>query len=346
MFFTNVQKSNEGEDSSVAESPDLFKLIHTSLPLLSSRNMSIWIFKAILQKVISFLPFSQQINFFFQKYITKGVILSDEYFEDRLLHCREHFKNFRKYNSTVYFSCLEIGTGWYPVVPLGYFLYGAKSITTVDLVRLSNGKLIGETFSKFLEYHKKGKLEILLPGILNERLLILLEEAENPTRDFYAVLDKHLITYMVMDARKLHLPNNSVDLITSNNTFEHVDCNALEGILIVFKKMLKVGGVMSHAIDLSDHFAHMDKSITIYNFLKFSQSQWSLIDNSIQPQNRMRIYDYRNVYKKLSIPINEEISREFILDDYRKVKVDEAFLLHSEQENAVSHSTLISVGLE
>ena len=69
--------------------------------------MSKWILKAIVQKGISFLPFSQKINYFFQKYVTRGVYLSDEYFEDRLIHCREHYKQFRKYSSVKDFSHLE-----------------------------------------------------------------------------------------------------------------------------------------------------------------------------------------------------------------------------------------------
>ena len=148
---------------------------------------------------------------------------------------------------------------------------------------------------------------------------------------------------MVMDARKRHLPDASIDLVTSNNTLEHIYPNVLEGILEKLKLLCKNGGVMSHFIDLSDHFAHMDTSITIYNFLRFSDAQWKWIDNSIQPMNRMRIYDYRNLYKKLSIPITEEINREINMDDYRKVKVHPTFLSHSEIENAVSHSWLVSV---
>jgi len=302
-----------------------------------------WIAKAIVQKGISFLPFSRRINFFFQKYITKGVHLTDEYFEDRLVHCANHYKYFRKYNSTKHFSHLEIGTGWYPVVPAGIFLYGASSITTVDLNPLSNLQNVHITLKKFLDYHKKGRLSKLLPGISEERLKVLLQEAENPSKDFVDLLERHHIVYLVMDARKLSLPDASIDLITSNNTFEHVYPEVLEGILQKLKSLSKSGGVMSHAIDLSDHYAHIDKGITIYNFLRFSDAQWKWIDNSIQPLNRLRIYDYRNLHSKLSIPVTEEINSEFDLNDYRKVKVDKKFSVYSEEENAVSHSLVISV---
>lgn len=302
-----------------------------------------WIVKAIIQKGISFLPYGNKVNFLFQKYITKGVYLSDEYFEDRLMHCRDHYKHFRQYNSTKDFSHLELGTGWYPVVPTGMFLYGAASITTVDLVRLSNPSLTNVALKKFAAYHKSSKLEKLLPGVNPDRLKIVLEEAENPSTDFFDLLEKHNITYMVMDARKLQLANNSIDLITSNNTFEHIYPEILEGILDKLKHLCKRGGVMSHAIDLSDHFAHMDKSISIYNFLKFSDWQWKMIDNSIQPMNRMRIYEYELLYNKLNIPITQREYRKPDMDAYNKVKVDAKFLKHPAEENAISHCSLVSV---
>ncbi|HEY4800248.1 MAG TPA: class I SAM-dependent methyltransferase [Bacteroidia bacterium] len=302
-----------------------------------------WIFKAIVQKGISFLPFGQKVNFLFQKYVTRGVYLSDQYFEDRLNHCREHFRNFKKYNSTANFSHLELGTGWYPVVPTGMFLYGAGSITTVDIARLCNEERTHVTLRKFVEYHQNGKLKKFLPGISEERLNTLLEEAKHPTFDYYAMLEKHNIVYMVMDARKLHLADGSIDLITSNNTFEHIYAEILKGILTEFKRIARPGGVMSHSIDMSDHFAHFDNSISVYNFLQYSDTQWRWIDNCIQPQNRMRIYDFRNLYKNLFIPLSEEINLEPNLDEYRKVKVDPKFLDHPETENAVCYSCLVSV---
>jgi len=339
-----ITKENEYSNNS----PRLYSfedsLVFAIRTMVYLRNlMAKWILKAIVQKGISFLPYSHNINFLFQKYVTRGVFLSDEYFEDRLIHCAQHYKNFRKYNSTQNFSHLEIGTGWYPVVPAGMFLYGAGSITTVDLTRLSNPYFTLDTLRKFHEYHNKGKLEKFLPGISQERLKIVLSEAENPSKDFFDLLEKHNIVYMVMDARKLYLPDGSIDLITSNNTFEHIYPNILHGILEKLKLLCKKGGVMSHAIDLSDHFAHMDDTITIYNFLKFSDSAWKWIDNSVQPMNRMRIYDYEVLYKKIGIPVSERIDREPLMDDYRKVKVHEKFLPYSAEENAVSHSSIVSV---
>lgn len=60
--------------------------------------MKKWILKAIVQKTISFLPFKHRINYFFQKHITKGVNLGDEYFYDRLEHARQHLQNYFEFS--------------------------------------------------------------------------------------------------------------------------------------------------------------------------------------------------------------------------------------------------------
>lgn len=306
--------------------------------------MQKWIFKAVVQKVISFLPFGHRVNFLFQKYVTRGVDLSDEYFEGRLIHAREHYKYFRKYCAEEKFSHLEIGTGWYPVVPLGMFLYGADSVTTIDLVRFINEERFRSTIKKYYEYSKSGKLNSFIPNILQDRLKVLVEEVESPScGSLGAFLEKFRTEYHVADARKVPFLDKSFDLITSNNTFEHVYPEALEGILKEFKRLCKKGGVMSHSIDMSDHFAHMDSGITIYNFLRYSEAQWKWINNSIQPMNRWRIYDYRELYAKLSIPVTEEVNREVVMENYNKVKVSQRFLSHSAEENAISHTQLISV---
>lgn len=54
--------------------------------------MKKWILKAFIQKVITFLPFSFKINYLFQKYVTKHVHLTDEFFDIMLNHFEELFE--------------------------------------------------------------------------------------------------------------------------------------------------------------------------------------------------------------------------------------------------------------
>ena len=144
----------------------------------------------------------------------------------------------------------------------------------------------------------------------------------------------------VQDARSTQHKDGYFDLLVSNNVFEHIYPSLLKGIVKEFDRITKKNGLQSHFIDMSDHFAHADKSITVYNYLKFSEKQWAWIDNSVQPQNRMRLHDYLKILK----PFNSNISRnreragnEFELC---KVKIDRGLWGDSVEGVAITHTHL------
>ncbi|NUO03298.1 MAG: hypothetical protein HUU01_22025 [Saprospiraceae bacterium] len=94
---------------------------------------------------------------------------------------------------------------------------------------------------------------------------------------------------------------------------------------------------------MSDHFAHFDKSITIYHFLRFSEQAWQIIDNSIQPQNRLRFKAYKQMYQELGIPITEENVRPGSQEQVGQERIHRTFLqAYSKEELAISHGYLIS----
>jgi len=309
--------------------------------------MKKWVQKAIVQKTISYLPFSNKLNFFFQKYVTRGVNLSDEFFTDRLDHAREHMGAYKKLTgNAIPASCLEIGTGWYPIVPVCFFLAGSDNIYSVDIAFHTNKERIRATLEKLDHSFHSGQLEAYF-GVLPERLATL----ENilgryDSLSLNEILQNLHFTYLVEDARRLSLPDHSIDLINSNNTFEHIYPDILIPILREFKRVARqVGGVQSHFIDMSDHFAHFDQSISIYNFLQFSDRRWKWIDNSVQPQNRMRIYDYRKIYSDLSIPFTVESFRPGNPEQLALIRLADRFMGNPPEENAVSHAHVISAQL-
>ncbi len=307
--------------------------------------MKKWIMKAIIQKTISYLPFSNNINYLFQKFVTKGVYLTDEYFYDRLEHAKVHLNSYKKYSGkNIPDVTLEIGTGWYPVVPVAFFLSGTKKTYSVDISFLTSKERIRTTLEMYIVSEKEKKLTTYI-NILPERFSVLEEILKNiNSLSLQQILEKLNIVYLIDDAGKLDLPDQSIDLINSNNTFEHIYPTFLIPILKEFKRVVKRNhGIMSHFIDMSDHFAHFDKTINIYNFLRFSDKQWKLIDNSIQPQSRLRIYDYRKIYSDLNIPINEESFREGNIIELQSIKTDEKYRNHPLNETAKSHCHFVSV---
>tara|TARA_B110000503_G_scaffold51622_1_gene83290 strand:- start:3356 stop:4285 length:930 start_codon:yes stop_codon:yes gene_type:complete len=305
--------------------------------------MKKWKQKVIVQKTISYLPGSHKINYIFQKYITKGVCLKDIYFYDRLDHAKTHLKSYQKYskNTTPNIS-LEIGAGWYPVVPVSFFLTGTNKIYSVDVTFLTSKERIKTTLNKFVECNNLGKLKEYIT-IIPERFQVIEDLLNNFEEYSLDEILNHLnLTYLIEDARNLSLESGSIDFINSNNTFEHIYPSILIPILKDFKRVIKRDGVMSHFIDMSDHFAHFDKSINIYNFLQFTDAKWKWIDNSIQPQSRIRIYDYKEIYSDLKIPISEESFRKGNLKDLESISLAKKYLEKPLEEIAKSHCHFIS----
>jgi hypothetical protein len=305
-----------------------------------------WKTKAIVQKIISYLPHGYRLNFLMQKYITKGVLLSDEYFEDRLGHASDHLKAYQKhYPLSSLKTTLELGTGWYPVVPIAMFLAGAETIYSVDLTSLTDKDKLIKTIERFVWAYKNGSLENKI-DISKDRIAVL----EAVLSDFRSLSDEAILEMLqlkllVGDARCLPLPSRSIDLIHSNNTFEHIYPGILKGILTEFKRLLDPKtGVMSHFIDMSYHFAHFDKNISIYNFLQYSDQVWSIIDNSIQPQNRWRFSEYLGLYSDLKISILHFDKRIGNSLDLEQIILDSKYANFEKDDLLVSHCRIESIG--
>lgn len=304
-----------------------------------------WIIKALIQKTISYLPWSHRINVFFQKHITGGFYLDDGHFGQKLQHAEAHLEYLRAHGRPDPRSrILELGTGWYPVVPVLFYLTGAGEVFSIDIRPWMTRQTQQNTILKYREWKERGLLQDLWPQVDPERWDLLMQVADHPGQYSREELNKLMGLHpLLQDARKLDLQQHSMDFICSNNTFEHIPESVLRDILREFKRVLKPGGLMSHFIDMSDHFAHSDSHITIYNFLRFSKNAWAIMDNSIQPQNRMRLRDYRELYALLDIPSREADVRPGDPKALDSIRVHGEFASYSREELAVSHATMLSL---
>jgi len=306
--------------------------------------MKKWVFKAVIQKGISFLPYNYKINYLFQKHVTKGVVLSDDYFFDKLIHVKKHLEYYSKLkNNTTPVKCFELGTGWYPVIPVALFLTGASEIVTTDITPLSDKQKFIITIEKFIDLKNQTKPEFNYLFSDSAKVAVLTEIINQQSQLSFEQIQRKLhIDYIKQDARKLDFANGYFDFIVSNNVFEHIYPHLLIDILKEFKRVWANNGVMSHFIDMSDHFAHLDKTINIYNFLQFTDKQWNTIDNSVQPQNRMRIEEYIALYEGLSISINIREDRPGNLTELKTISLSEKYKFMPFEMVAISHSYLAS----
>lgn len=184
---------------------------------------------------------------------------------------------------------MEIGTGWHPAFPLCFFLSGAGSITTFDIIRLLDEKV---TF-RLLE-----SLEKHLPAIAeasNEpSAAVLARFAEmRRSKTIRELLRKCGINYHApADARATGVEASSFDLVYSNSVLEHVPRESIAQLMKESFRVLIPGGLAMHNVGCNDHYAFFDKSISFINFLQYEEREWRLWNNSLQYQNRMRAPEF------------------------------------------------------
>ncbi|NND94383.1 MAG: class I SAM-dependent methyltransferase, partial [Flavobacteriales bacterium] len=275
-----------------------------------------WHLKAIVQKCISVFPNPERVNNVFQRHVTQGIELDDDHFGYKIEHARDHISYVRRYlNTEQELEILELGTGWYPIIPISMYLSKVGKVTSIDIQSWLTKESFITALRKFKEWRELDKLSLFLTEIDDSRWSQLMSIEAEPGHFSLEEINEIIgLQTLLLDARDTDLPEDSFDFICSNNTFEHVYPEVLKGILTEFKRLLRPEGLMSHFIDLSDHFAHFDESISIYNFLKYSKKRWRIIDNSIQPQNRLRWKEYLDMYGSVGLPITEEETRKGNLD--------------------------------
>ena len=203
--------------------------------------MNKWVLKAIIQKSISFLPYRQRINHFFQKYVTKGIVLDDAHLGYKLEHARDHIRFLRQFGTTTTdLQVLELGTGWYPIIPICYWLEDIGQVLSVDLSAWMTTETQMTAVKRLLEWKDAGRIDTYVMG-REEKWEILRSVASGDVQlGSVADLNKMIgLSTWVGDARHLPLEDHSIDFISSNNTFEHIYPVVLEGILKEFKRVLK-----------------------------------------------------------------------------------------------------------
>lgn len=269
--------------------------------------MNRWVLKAALQGVIANLPASTTIHDRLEQYVTVRAT------RDRLRVDLEagfqasarHLAHYRAQAGpdALPAICFEIGTGRLPVVPLGLYLCGAGRVYSVDVrnqVRLDLFRLM----LRLVNSWPVEDLRRMLPALRDDRLDALRTLARTtlgrgtgivPAADQLpgAVLSRLEIELLDADPRRTTLASESVDLIVSTSALEHYTPLRLGLMLEECRRIIGPQGVMSHYINMGDHYARYDPGITPYNYLRYSRFQWGWFNNPFFFQNRLRISDYR-----------------------------------------------------
>jgi SAM-dependent methyltransferase len=246
-----------------------------------------WRTKAVVQNVLARVPFGERLNTLLQMKVgglrdfdghVAGKVKDWIGMMSLLSECKVSVSSA---------TAVEIGTGWFPTLPLCFWLAGGKSCFTYDLNRHLSPELTNR-LALALDSHLDA-----IAQTANIPLSVVSQRYNQLGND---VLTSCGITYMAPgNASHTGLPDQSVDIVFSNSVLEHVTPEALPAIMRETRRILRPSGVAVHCVACNDHYAHFDRSISYVNYLRFSAEEWRWWNNSLQYQNRLRAGDFLQI---------------------------------------------------
>lgn len=183
-------------------------------------------------------------------------------------------------------TVLELGTGWYPVIPLMLRLAGADRVILTDVHALMDRETLGAATGFLLA--RRADLARRLGQTETEIEATLALPPEMPLEE---ALERLGLVYRV--PIDLARPDLAVDAIVSHTVLEHIPPAVLEQIFLQSHAALRPGGLINHGIDHSDHRQHQDPRLSRIDFLRYGETAWRLL--CLNPQdytNRLRHPDY------------------------------------------------------
>jgi predicted nicotinamide N-methyase len=305
-----------------------------------------WLLKAGVQGVISLVPGRHRLNALLQQHVTRSLTLSEEVFATKVAQCSHHLARFREVRGEDRSprAVLELGTGWYPIVPIGLALAGADGVTTLDVSSLTDADRTRRTLELYALWLNSGRLASALPGIDAARATEALSAAQKAdTASAGDLLARVGVRSLVGDGRATGLPDGAVELVVSNNTFEHIPPAVLEAILVEMRRIASRDAVMDHFVDISDHYAHFDHSISEFNYLRYPPRAWRLFNNRLQYQSRLRASDYRRLIVDARFTVVAEEAQRGAAEELARIPLAPQFRRYAQDDLLVLRTWITAV---
>ena len=245
-----------------------------------------WLAKAALQKGIGALPQGERLNYVFQRRVLHSLPAGDGALRQKFSRAVQHLGAYEEHGPGVpaaEATFYEFGAGWDLAIPLAYGLLGIGRQVLVDIRPSARVELVNDSLASF------ERLRPELEDIAGREL----RPGGGPIERLEELEERFGIRYLApCDARDTGLPAASIDFVSSTDTCEHIPGADLAGIFRESYRQLRPGGAFSCRIDLQDHYAYFDRSLSKYNFLRYSDRAWRLVNSPLHYQNRLRSPEY------------------------------------------------------
>jgi len=303
--------------------------------------MARWLVKAAAQGAISILPYHRELNTALQGRVTGTTALTRPRVEHKLARAARHLRHYRRVTGgrATPSSAFEVGTGWYPTVPVGLALSGVERVVTFDIRALCSAEHVRDLLAQLVALRHSGELEGLLPAVAADRLDALescVDDTASDSRGLLAPLGVELVVGpRAAASAKAYGP---FELIVSNNTLEHISGSGLHVLLADLYDLAAPGAVMDHFIDMRDHYATFDRRLSRLNFLRYPDPVWRVLNNRLQYQNRLRLPEYREIFEEAGFTVVDVRRIEGKDGEFDELRLAKRFRRFDRQEALVLYA--------
>jgi SAM-dependent methyltransferase len=256
-----------------------------------------WVAKAALQRGLGVLPQGERLNYVFQRHVLHSFPVGDAAYRQKFTRATAHLAAYEEHGPGVpaaEATFYEFGAGWDLAIPVSYALLGIGRQVVVDIRPSARTELVNETIAAL------GRLR----PELEESAGRSLRDLGGPVASIAELEPRFGIRYLApRDARATGLPTGSIDFATSTDTCEHIPGPDLAAIFAETRRLLRPGGAFSCRIDLQDHYAYFDPSLSRYNFLRYSDRTWRLVNSPLHYQNRLRAPEYLELVREAGLEL-------------------------------------------
>ncbi len=237
-----------------------------------------WKTKAAVFRLLSVIPFGQQIHYQLQRRVTREWPRPAQALNQLLDAARRILENAPNRRARF----LEIGAGGDLAVAIALRLLGVGHVTCLDVSRLARLSLVRHAGA-----HLSKQVGASIPDFKS-------------WDDVAAFGIDYVAPRRIQEAAT---PQMSIDCFYSVDTLEHIPRDDLEKILRHARELMAPNGVCVHLIDYSDHYARSDNDLSRFNFLTFDEANWRRFNSRYQYVNRLRHSQYLQLFANAGMKV-------------------------------------------